>query len=68
MLVAVPAWLYLSKGVERLGITSRSLYPLMVSYTNSLFVSFIVCGAVIAVAVCSVGVIGTHILKRHHQL
>lgn len=68
MLAAVPAWLYLSKGVERLGITSRSLYPLMVSYTNSLFMSFIVCGTVIAVAVCSVGVIGTHILKRHHQL
>lgn len=65
MLTAVPAWLYLSKGVERLGITSPSLYPLMVSYTNSLFLSFLVCGAVIAVAVCSVGIIGVHMLKRH---
>lgn len=68
MLIVVPAWLYLSKGVERLGITSRSLYPLMVSYTNSLLFSFVLCGIVIVVAVCSVGVIGTHILKRHHPL
>lgn len=64
MLTAVPAWLYLSKGVERLGITSPSLYPLMVSYTNTLFLSFVICGAVIAVAVWTVGVIGVHMLKR----
>lgn len=65
MLIAYPAWLYSSGGVERLGITSPSLYALMVSYTNSLFTAFIISGAVLAVTVITVGIIGVKLVKRH---
>ena len=64
MLIALPAWLYFSKGVERLGITSPALRPLMISYANALFMAFLVCGIVIAIAVFTLGIIGVHLLKR----
>lgn len=65
MLIAYPAWLYLSGGVERLGITSPSLYALMVSYTNSLFSAFLISGAVLIVTVITVGIIGVKLVKKH---
>lgn len=65
MLTAYPAWLYTSGGVERLGITSPSLYALMVSYTNSLFAAFLISGVVLAVTVITVGIIGVKLVKKH---
>lgn len=65
MLIAYPAWLYSSGGVERLGITSPSLYALMVSYTNSLFTAFIISGVVLVITVITVGIIGVKLVKRH---
>ena len=37
----------------------------MVSYTNSLFTAFIISGAVLAVTVITVGIIGVKLVKRH---
>lgn len=67
MLLVMPGWLYLSKGVEQLGITSRSLKPLLITYANDIFTSLLICGAVIVVTVLTVGLIGVHQVKKRYS-
>lgn len=54
MLAVLPAVVYFSRGIERLGITSQSMYRFLTTYLNDFILTFVKWGGVmIALAIIS---------------
>ncbi|MGI6264623.1 MAG: hypothetical protein ACOYJY_04050 [Acutalibacteraceae bacterium] len=64
MLLLAPGAVYLSRGVDKLGVTSLSLRPLMITYVDKVLTTFLITGGVMTVAVITVGMIAVHLIKK----
>ena len=65
MTLAFPLYVRFSGLVEKVNITSKSLYSLIVNYANDILYGFFICSAVLAVGVAVYAVIYAKTVKRN---